>query len=92
MAGFIQDSGFEFWLGCLGQIIIFFKLKQRYFSKKKKNQRVATGLTGLPGHTEFFLPLFFFQSGSVPSPSLSTELGRVLKLYVLRSLFYYNSY
>ena len=41
--------------------------------KKNKNQRVATGfLTGSyqvnpPGHTGFFLPLFFLQPGPVPA-------------------------
>jgi hypothetical protein len=45
---------------------IFFKSKQRCFSKKNKNKRVATRfLIGFcranpPGHTGFFPSLFFF--------------------------------
>jgi len=50
----------------------------------KKNQRVTTGfLTGLPGHTGFFFPLFFLQPGPIPAPGRPAGPGQVLKLWVI---------
>jgi hypothetical protein len=38
-------------------------------TKKNKSQRVCYRvLPGQPGHTGFFLPLFFHQPGPVPAP------------------------
>ena len=75
----------------LTESIFFLKKisKRRRFSKKNKNQRVATGfLTGScrvnppdqPGYTGFFLSLFFVQPGLVLAASRPAKPNRVLKL------------
>ena len=62
--GPVQDPGSGFWLGHRVARVNCFLKNQNDIILEKKNQRVATGfLTGLaesPGHTGFFLPLFFF--------------------------------
>jgi len=64
----------------LAGLIIFLKSKRRRFNKK--SQWFATGvLTGLPGHTGFFLTLFFLQPRPVPAPGWPAGLGRVSKLH-----------
>jgi len=42
--------------------LIFFYIKK---SKQRRFSKVFDWV--LPGHTEFFLPLFFLQSGPVPA-------------------------
>jgi len=80
----------RFWVltgssGRPGQLFFFKKNQNDIVLVKNKTQRVATEfLTGLarsPGHTGFFLPIFFLQPGPVPAPGRPVELNRVLKLY-----------
>ena len=66
VAGPVQGSGFGFWPGHrIARVNSFFKKKNQndIVLVKNKTQRVATEfLTGLarsPGHTGFFLPIFF---------------------------------
>ena len=72
MAGPVQSSGSGFWPGLRvwpgrpGQF--FIKKNQNDVVLVKKKQK-STGLSpGQPGHTGFFLPLFFRQPGPVPVP------------------------
>jgi len=52
--------------------LIFLNQKDVVLVKKKKSQQVATGfLTGSPGHTGFFFPLFFLQPDSISVPDRS---------------------
>jgi len=61
------DRGLRVLTGLPG--LIFLNQNDIVLVKKNKNQRVATGfLTGSPGHTEFFFPLFFLQPGSISVP------------------------
>ena len=57
--------------------------------KKNKSQRVCNRVLtgscrvnppGQPGHTRFFLPLFFLQPGPIPAPGRPAGPGRVSKL------------
>jgi hypothetical protein len=83
--------------GLLGRLGQFFFLNQNdVILVKKKIQQVttrfltgSTGLPGQPGHTGFFLPLFFLQSGPVPAPDRPVGPGRVSKLWfwMLNSIF-----
>jgi len=65
-----------------------------FFFKKNQNdvilvKKKSTGcnwvfdwvLSGQPGHTGFFLPLFFLQLGPVPAPGRPVKSDQVLKLY-----------
>jgi hypothetical protein len=80
----------RFWVltgssGRPGQLFFLKKNQNDIVLVKNKTQRVATEfLTGLarsPGHTGFFLPIFFLQPGPVPAPGRPVRLNRVLKLY-----------
>ena len=54
--------------GLLGQF--FFFLNQNNVILVKKKKQISTGCNRvLPGHTGFFLHLFFLQPDSVPAPS-----------------------
>jgi len=68
-----------------GQFFFFKKSKQRHFSKKKKKTKINRLQPGFlpsqPGHTSFFLPLFFLQPGPVLVPGRPAGLGWVLKLW-----------
>ena len=82
----IRLPGFD-WIIRLSGSIFFFKSKRCHFSKKNKNQRVttkfltgSTGSSGQPGHTGFFIPLFFLQPSPVPVPDRPAGPGRVSKL------------
>ena len=57
------------------RVNFFFKSKLHRFSKKN------TKINGLqPGHTSFFLPLFFLQPGLISAPDRPARSGRVSKL------------
>jgi hypothetical protein len=48
--------------------IYFLKSKRRRFSKKTKINRLQPSFwPGQPGHTRFFIPLFFLQPNPVPA-------------------------
>jgi len=74
----VQGPGSRFWPGHrVGRVSSFFKKsKWRRFSKKNKNQWVCNQIlsgqpsrqVNPPGHTGFFLPLFFLQPGPVSAP------------------------
>jgi len=91
VAGPVQGSGFGFWLGhrvWLGRPDQFFKKNQNDVVLVKKNKKktkingfVTGPWPGQPGHTEFFLPLFFHQLGPVPAPGRPAGPGRVSKLW-----------
>jgi hypothetical protein len=75
VGGLVQDLGFRFLLDHRMIQVNFFKLKQCCFSKKNKNQRVATKFFTVSyrvtpsGHTEFFLSLFFLQLEPISAPN-----------------------
>jgi len=73
-------SSFNFQVSSFDRVIKLLRLKKILKNQNdvvlKKNQRLATGFltgslvnpSGQPGHTGFFLPLFFSQPNSVPAP------------------------
>jgi len=71
VGGLVQDPGFRFLSDHRMIQVNFFKLKQCRFSKKKQK---STGCNQvfyriLPGHTEFFLSLFFLQLEPISAPN-----------------------
>jgi hypothetical protein len=74
---FSDPTWFKVWILNFNQIIglfwLIFFLNQNDVILVKKNQRVATEFLtespSQPGHTRFFLLLFFFQPGLVSIPS-----------------------
>jgi hypothetical protein len=77
VVGPVQGPGSGFWPSHqVGRVSFFFyfKSKQHRFSKKNKKKIKVNGFTtgscwvNPPGHTGFFLPLFFLQPGQVPAP------------------------
>jgi len=65
-----------------GQFFFFLNQNNVILVKKKKINRLQPGfLPSQPGHTSFFLPLFFLQPGPVLVPGRPAGLGWVLKLW-----------
>jgi hypothetical protein len=66
-----------------GQFFFFLNQNNVILVKKKtKINRLQPGfLPNQPGHTGFFLPLFFLQPGPVLVPGRPAGLGWVLKLW-----------
>jgi len=83
MAGPVQSSGFDRVTGLAGSIFFFKKNQNDVVLVKKKTKinelqpsfwlglAMSTGSPGQPGHTEFFLTLFFLQPGPVPASGQS---------------------
>jgi hypothetical protein len=87
--GPVEGSGFD----RVARVNFFFlKSKRRCFSKKKQKPTGCNQIFDqvLPGHTGFFLPLFFLQPGPIlasdrPGPGLTCQAGpgRVSKLWFI---------
>jgi hypothetical protein len=69
----IGSLGFDWITGSSGSIFLKKKSKRHHFSKKNKNQRVATGFL-IGSHRVFSSPVFF-QPGPVPAPDRPDRPG-----------------